>query len=308
MKHGPLLFLGVLSTVLTSWLVTVVAPHLQIGAEEPILLEDIGVQYPLARPGEAQQGAEVYRAQGCNYCHTQQVRQEPWIADLTVTDLGTNEAAARAVVASLRRDLAGVDGSRLPAELPRPLLERVPYATAEAALRRLTNAGAQVELRLANLGADLARGWGPRRTVARDYLRDRPVLLGQVRFGPDLANLGARQTNAMQLLLKLYNPRLGMPGSSMPRYLYLFEERKLRPGQAPSPEALRGFGFVPPPGVEVVPKPEARQLVAYLLSLRADTLFYETFVPRPPSTPKPSEEATEPPVASPAGNAVSPPP
>jgi hypothetical protein len=36
-------------------------------------------------------------------------------------------------------------------------------------------------------GADLARGWGRRRTVARDYLRDQPVMLGTVRFGPDLA-------------------------------------------------------------------------------------------------------------------------
>ena len=131
MKHGPLLFLGVLSTVLASWLIGVVAPHFQIGSEEPILLEDLGVNYPVDRPGEAKQGAEVYRAQGCHYCHTRQVRQEPLIADLTVTDLGTNAVEARAVVASLRRDLAGVDGSRLPAELPRPLLAGVPYAAAD---------------------------------------------------------------------------------------------------------------------------------------------------------------------------------
>jgi cbb3-type cytochrome oxidase cytochrome c subunit len=307
MKHGPLLFLGVLSTVLASWLIGVVAPHFQIGSEEPILLEDLGVNYPVDRPGEAKQGAEVYRAQGCHYCHTRQVRQEPLIADLTVTDLGTNAVEARAVVASLRRDLAGVDGSRLPAELPRPLLAGVPYAAAEAALRRLTNAGTRVELKLANLGADIARGWGPRRTVARDYLRDRPVLLGQVRYGPDLANLGARQTNAMRLLLKLYNPRLEMPGSTMPRYPYLFEERRLRPGQAPSPEALSGLGFVPPPGVEVVPKPEAQQLVAYLLSLRADTLFYETFVPRPSAAAAPAGVATNTPAVPSAGAAASPP-
>lgn len=298
MKHGPLMFLGVLAAVLASWLVTVVAPHFQIGSEEPIAIEELGINYPLDRPGEAKQGAQVYRAQGCHYCHTQQIRQELLLADLTVTDLGTNAAGARAVVASLRRDLAGVDGSRLPEVLPQPLLKHVPFAAAEAALRRLTNAGAQVELTLANLGSDIARGWGVRRTVARDYLRDHPVMLGQVRFGPDLANLGARQTNEMRLYLKLYNARLELPGSTMPRYPYLFEERRLQPGQEPSPEALRGFGFEPPPGVEIVPRPEARQLVAYLLSLRADTLFYETYVPRP--APAPPAASTNGPVAAPA--------
>ncbi len=309
MKHGPLLFLGVLGVVLASWLISVVAPHFQIGSEEPILIEELGIQYPVDRSGEAKQGAEIYRSLGCNYCHSRQVRQEPLLADLTVTDLGTNAVEARAVVASLRRDLAGVDGSRLPAELPRPLLADVPYAAAETALRRLTNAGAKVELKLANLGADIARGWGPRRTVARDYLRDHPVLLGQVRYGPDLANLGARQTNATRLYLKLYNARLEMPGSTMPRYPFLFEERRLRPGVQPSPDALRGFGFEPPPGVEIVPRPEARQLVAYLLSLKADTLFYETYLPRP-SAAQPTAAG---PVAAtatnaPAPNAPAPPP
>lgn len=288
MKHGPLLFLGVLSAVLASWLTAVVVPHFQIGNEVPILIEELGINYPLDRAGEAKQGAEIYRALGCNYCHTRQVRQAPLLADLTVTDLGPNAPAARAVVAALRRDLAGVDGSRLPEVLPQPLLKHVSYAAAEAARRRLTNAGARVELTFANLGADIARGWGPRRTVARDYLRDHPVLLGQVRFGPDLANLGVRETNAMRLYLKLYNARIEMPGSTMPRYPFLFEERRLRPGEAPSPEALRGFGFEPPAGVEIVAKPEARQLVAYLLSLKADALFYETFLPQPPAAAAPT--------------------
>jgi hypothetical protein len=33
--------------------------------------------------------------------------------------------------------------------------------------------------------------------------------------------------------------------------------------------------FAPPAGYEVVPKPEAKQLVAYLLSLHADVPLYE---------------------------------
>lgn len=301
MKHGPLLFLGVLSAVLASWLGAVVAPHFQIGHELPVPLDEPGINYPLDRPGEAKQGAQVYRAQGCNYCHTQQVRQEPLLADLFLTDPGTNSPALRAALAFARPDLFSADATPLPTPLPSPLLSQVSFALADQTMRRLTNAGARVELTPANVSADIRRGWGVRRTVARDYLRDHPVMLGQVRFGPDLANIGARQTNAMRLLLKLYNARIEMPGSPMPRYPYLFEERKLKPGQTPSPEALGGFGFNPPPGIEVVPKPEAWQLVAYLLSLRADTLFYEAYMPgaKPAAAPATAGSTNTPPAPAP---------
>ncbi len=48
------------------------------------------------------------------------------------------------------------------------------------------------QVRPEGFGADFERGWGPRRTVARDYLYDRRVMLGTMRTGPDLANIGAR--------------------------------------------------------------------------------------------------------------------
>ena len=41
-------------------------------------------------------------------------------------------------------------------------------------------------------GADIKRGWGLRRNVSRDYLHDRPTMLGTMRTGPDLANVGSR--------------------------------------------------------------------------------------------------------------------
>src|SRR3954447_12778600 len=40
--------------------------------------------------------------------------------------------------------------------------------------------------------ADIDRKWGDRRSAPRDYLFDRPVLLGQERLGPDLSNIGKR--------------------------------------------------------------------------------------------------------------------
>jgi cytochrome c oxidase cbb3-type subunit 2 len=54
----------------------------------------------------------------------------------------------------------------------------------------------------------------------------------------------------------------------------LFETRII--GAAPSPDALNlPPGFTPPAGYEVVPKPEAKQIVAYLLSLHADVPLYD---------------------------------
>lgn len=42
------------------------------------------------------------------------------------------------------------------------------------------------------LASDIERKWGERRSAPRDYLFDRPVLLGKMRMGPDLANIGKR--------------------------------------------------------------------------------------------------------------------
>src|SRR2546430_14922307 len=42
------------------------------------------------------------------------------------------------------------------------------------------------------VSSDIDRKWGERRSAPRDYLFDRPVLLGQGRLGPDLSNIGKR--------------------------------------------------------------------------------------------------------------------
>ncbi len=280
MKHGPLVFLGVLSAVMASWLLTVLVPHFQIGNLGMVTLENTGANYPVARPGEARQGAEVYRAQGCNYCHTQQVLQEPLRSVLTLVDAGTNSALVVEALLKVRRDLGESAATTLVRQAPQPIFTAAGALQVQEATKILTNAGAVVETRLANLGPDLRRGWGKRRTVSRDYLRDQPVMLGQVRFGPDLANVGSRIPETARLLRKLYNARIDMPGSTMPRYTYLFEERKRRPGAAPAPGALAlPAAFAPGENIDVVPKPEALQLVAYLLSLNSEEMFYEVFPP-----------------------------
>lgn len=211
MSHGPLAFLGVFLAVAASWFGVVVGPYFQFGDQQLVTIDDPGIEYPLARSGIAAQGAEVYRANGCQYCHTQQVRP--------------------------------------PSE-----------------------------------AADLARKWGPRRTVSRDYLRDQPPFLGRVRLGPDLANIGARETNSTTLMAKLFCARMQMPGSTMPRYPYLFELRRVG-NEGPPKDAVAippAFSHLVPAGHVPVPKAEAYQLVAYLQSLKSDMLYYEVFPPQPP--------------------------
>ena len=112
-----------------------------------------------------------------------------------------------------------------------------------------------------------------RRSVAEDYLYDQPVQLGSLRAGPDLANAGAR-ADANWQLLHLYAPKSVVKGSTMPPFRYLFEVRKI--GREHSPDALKlPPEFAPSTGYEVVPKLAARELAAYLLSLRATVPLYD---------------------------------
>lgn len=124
------------------------------------------------------------------------------------------------------------------------------------------------QVRPEGFGADLERGWGVRRTVARDYIFDAPVLLGTMRTGPDLSNIAARQPSENWHYLHLYDPRLTSPGSIMPSFPFLFEERRgtlQRPANAV--ELPRGTGHE---GVFLVPTGDGAALVAYLESLNHD--------------------------------------
>lgn len=127
------------------------------------------------------------------------------------------------------------------------------------------------QVRPQGFGADFERGWGPRQSVPRDYIFQERVLLGTMRTGPDLANVGGRPLTADWHHQHLYNPQITSEGSIMPPFAYLYEVRKIR--NEPSPKALSfppDSPYAPEPGYEVVPSPEAEALVAYLLSLKID--------------------------------------
>ena len=81
MNFGPLIFLGIFFTMSLSWLGLVLGPQLQLGQQNPEPDTKTGQLYPQARAGIAHQGAEVYRANGCFYCHSQQVGPENFGSD-----------------------------------------------------------------------------------------------------------------------------------------------------------------------------------------------------------------------------------
>jgi cytochrome c oxidase cbb3-type subunit 2 len=131
------------------------------------------------------------------------------------------------------------------------------------------------QVRQGDFGPALAkdRQWGERESYARDYLREPQVLLGTLRVGPDLRNVGARYTGpdaALRLYKLLHNPAAENKRALMPPHPFLFEQRALA-GRQPSVHALSFPGITP--GFELVPTERAQSLVAYLLSLK-DTYDY----------------------------------
>ena len=204
MKRVTSYFLALLGVFLTSWLLLVWLPYKQLGQLQPDVDDVTQDQTPTAYSGLAEQGRQVYAANGCVYCHSQQVDS-------------------------------------------------------------------------ASFNTDIARQWGERRTVARDYLRDRAVYLGSSRLGPDLANFGARpdaekaKDTADWLYVHFYAPEAVSAGTNCPPLPFLFDHRKIT-GQ-PSTQAVHVPGEAQPavPSDEIVPGHDAKALAAYLLSLKRTT-------------------------------------
>jgi cbb3-type cytochrome oxidase cytochrome c subunit len=303
MKGFTPLILGIFATLAFSWLGLAYIPDLQIGRLEPQSDEEGTDIYPMPRSGMAERGRHVYVANGCFYCHSQQVRAD--------------------------------------------------YAA-----------------------ADIERKWGDRRSAPRDYIFDRPVLLGKSRLGPDLANIGKRApveeeaaaqpspggspgaspaapgasppaANASPAAAKppapeaakvpaqssspapapaaspaqsppvappaaspsdspalysavwhhqhLYSPRSLNLDSDMPAYRFLYEKRRI--GGEQSVDALRLRGDeAPEEGWEIVPTYDAECLVAYLMSLNQSHPLPEVkSAARPAASPAASPAAAQPP-------------
>jgi cytochrome c oxidase cbb3-type subunit 2 len=127
MKGLVSLFIGLFGTFAFSWIGLTVIPNLQIGALNPQMDEEGTDIYPAPKSGMADRGRRIYAANGCIYCHSQQIRPE--------------------------------------------------YASSDID-------------RVRDAGPSPGPKWAERRSAPRDYIFDRPVVLGQERIGPDVANMG----------------------------------------------------------------------------------------------------------------------
>ncbi|MGJ8725482.1 MAG: cbb3-type cytochrome c oxidase subunit II [Roseibacillus sp.] len=189
------IFIGFMLTFLSAWCGLVIMPVWGLGNFEQVEDPKTGEMIPPLLSTLEKQGRNVYIANGCIYCHSQQVH---------------------------------------------PARSRT----------------------------DLERGWGERRTVARDYMNHGIAQMGTMRTGPDLANIGVRNPSETWHLLHLYDPQITSKGSNMPPFRFLFKTQPV-PTSGPSENALNlGEAFAPPAGQEVIPTQDALALVAYLQSLK----------------------------------------
>jgi len=274
MNYGPLLFLAAFFALASSWVGFVLTPQIQLGGLQPTNTVPMGATYPLGRPGLAREGLQVYRANGCASCHSQQIVQTGTVCDVYLNEAGTNQPALIAALLPLKPGRTPAEVKLLTIGLPKHILRGVGKEEADRATKALNASGAKASTWIVPAGPDIDRKWGLRRSVAEDFLYDYPVMLGTQRIGPDLASVGVRWPDPKWHLLHLYAPRLEVKGSGMPPYRFLFEKRRIERTRSPDAMVLPAE-LAPAPGYEIVPKVEAVALAAYLTSLRADEPLFE---------------------------------
>src|SRR5438045_8214125 len=76
MKGFTSLILGIFGTLAFSWIGLAFIPNLQIGHLDPQTDEEGKDAYPSPKSGMAERGHCIYVANGCFYCHSQQVRAD----------------------------------------------------------------------------------------------------------------------------------------------------------------------------------------------------------------------------------------
>jgi cytochrome c oxidase cbb3-type subunit 2 len=106
-----------------------------------------------------------------------------------------------------------------------------------------------------------------RPSLASDYAGATPPLLGTQRTGPDLSAVGERQPSHAWNLYHLFNPRSMVPASVMPGFPWYFDI--VDANAAPQGEFVLVLDepFLPK-GKVAVPKRQALDLVAYLVSVK----------------------------------------
>jgi cbb3-type cytochrome oxidase cytochrome c subunit len=294
MKGVTGLFLGIFGTFAFSWTGLTLIPNWQIGHLDPQADEEGTDIYPQPKSGMAQRGRKIYAANGCVYCHSQQVR-----ADYAASDIdrkwGTRRSAPRDYIferpAFLGKMRVGPDlsniGKRAPSEeenaSPSPAPATSPGASPAAnapapspnASAANSPAAAPSASAVASANASAAPANPP---VPANAPAPAPANAPAPATSPASSSATAEATPAANGVppqysaawhhLHLYSPRSVLAGSSsnMPAYKFLYEKRRISGERSADAVKLTGAED-PGEDWEVVPSYDAKCLVAYLMSL-----------------------------------------
>ena len=287
MKGLAPLFLGIFGTFAFSWIGLTVVPTWQIGHLNPESDEEGTDIYPRPQSGMFVRGAHVYAANGCVYCHSQQVRAD-YIADDIERKWGNRRSAPRDYIFErpiflgkmrMGQDLANI-GARAPApeESPAPAgVASSPAAspasspaTAPAASPGTSPASAAAP----NASPPPGQGTGIASPSPGQMANTTPG--GSSPAAPSAQTPGAPwpiQTAGLPPMysaawhhVHLYAPRSINPDSNMPAYRFLYQKRRIAGERSAEALQLSG-GDAPPKGWEVVPTFDAKCVVAYLMGL-----------------------------------------
>src|SRR5437667_2318443 len=291
MKGLAPLFLGIFGTFAFSWVGLTVIPNWQIGHLNPQMEEEGSDVYPQPQSGMVMRGARVYAANGCIYCHSQQVRAN-YEADGIERKWGDRRSAPRDYIFErpvflgkmrMGQDIANI-GARAPAEQasPTPVGAAVPApppsgGTSPAASPASSPAGkppvpspAAPPPKALGSPASPAPATSPSSPAAAIAAGASPAPSPSPQIaGPpwpiQTAGEPAMYSTAWHHV-HLYSPRSINLDSNMPAYRFLYQKRRI--SDARSMDALQLAGSdAPPEGWEIVPTYDAKCLVAYLMSL-----------------------------------------
>jgi cbb3-type cytochrome oxidase cytochrome c subunit len=303
MKGLAPLFLGIFGTFAFSWLGLTVVPNWQIGHLNPQSDEEGTDIYPQPQSGMFERGARVYAADGCIYCHSQQVRAD-YAADDIERKWGNRRSAPRDYIFEqtvflgkmrMGQDIANI-GARAPAEQASasragaaapatspsggtsPAVSPTSQGAAPAAASPAAKQTPSVSPAPSG-GSPAASPSSPAPKApvppAAPLSSSSPSAMANPAASPSPAAVAPWpvQTageppmySAAWHHVHLYSPRSINVDSNMPSYRFLYEKRRIRDTRSTDALQLTGSD-APPDGWEVVPSLDAKCLVAYLMAL-----------------------------------------
>jgi cbb3-type cytochrome oxidase cytochrome c subunit len=321
MKGITPLFLGIFATFAFSWVGLALIPNYQIGHLDPQSDEEGTDIYPVPKSGMAERGRQIYAANGCMYCHSQQVR-----ADYAASDIerkwGVRRSAPRDYIferpvligkTRMGPDLSNI-GKRAPSDdqnAPPPASAGPAAATPTPAASPAADAPAAPATSPATSPA-ASPAASPAQALAANVPAPAPTDATTAAVPPPSANSAATSATSADTVvgpdgapipysapwhhLHLYSPRTITQDSNMPAFRFLYEKRRVNGERAADALKLTGPD-APSDEWEIVPTYDARCLVAYLMSLdqshpltEAKSTTVAASSPAPAASPAPATE------------------